>query len=305
MQRKRVTPAMSDAVAAAKSRQAGANPLQRVGLSTTQNFDTFDDALVFGDSRAETTAAVIFLHGFGDGPEGWAEGLKDARAARPTWKWVHLRGPKIAQPCYGGRKFQGWGDFVDRGLVDVGSRDHESDDARGHYASSVARVHAAIDTLVRRDGLTHRQIAIAGFSQGAAVAALAALTYGQPLAGVALLSGWLLPAARERLSTQSPSVNAGEGASWYVGHGTADDQVAYECAEASRRLLAAAGASVQSDDFKGLNHLASAAVGQERVLAHLDGCLGHAAKTASGRMVKKPRRAPEAEVRPWKNARKC
>ena len=51
---------------------------------------------------------------------------------------------------------------------------------------------------MRRDGLTHRQIAIAGFSQGAAVAALAALTYGQPLAGVALLSGWLLPAARER-----------------------------------------------------------------------------------------------------------
>ena len=28
-------------------------------------------------------------------------------------------------------------------------------------------------------------------------------------------------------------------------------------------------------------------------------------QTASGRMVKKPRRAPEAEVRPWKNARKC
>ena len=128
MQRKRVA-AMSAAVAAAKSRQAGANPLQRVGLSTTQNFDTFDDALVFGDSRAETTAAVIFLHGFGDGPEGWAEGLKDARAARPTWKWVHLRGPKIAQPCYGGRKFQGWGDFVDRGVIDVGSRDHEADDA--------------------------------------------------------------------------------------------------------------------------------------------------------------------------------
>ena len=74
MQRKRVTPAMSDAVAAAKSRQAGANPLQRVGLSTTQNFDTFDDALVFGDARAETTAAVIFLHGFGDGPEAGRKG---------------------------------------------------------------------------------------------------------------------------------------------------------------------------------------------------------------------------------------
>ena len=41
------------------------------------------------------------------------------------------------------------------------------------------------------------------------------------------------------------------------------------------------------------------------IARHLDGCLGHAAKTASGRMVKKPRRAPEAEVRPWKNARKC
>ena len=73
------------------------------------------------------------------------------------------------------------------------------------------------------------------------------------------------------------------------GVGDGDDQVAYECAEASRREVV--------EPLEG--------VGQERVLAHLDGCLGHAAKTASGRMVKKPRRAPEAEVRPWKNARKC
>ena len=147
-------------------RAKGASPLARLALSA-ESIGSGDRKsgerapIVYEPLQQPCEAAVIWLHGFGDGPEGWAEGLAAERLARPRWKWLFLRGRMVSQTCYAGQKVQGWGDFLETGLVSVGSADHETKDPRGCYKSTVASVHAAIDDLRRSDALKPSQIVVA------------------------------------------------------------------------------------------------------------------------------------------------
>ena len=144
---------------------------------------------------------MIWLHGLDDTAENWANGLAGARARHPTWRWLFVRAPERAITAYDGRLHLAWGDFHEAGAVRVGSRDY---DGKRWYAESIASVHAAVRTLVA-DGVPPRKIAIVGFSQGAALAAAAALTLETPIGGWAMLAGWLLPAAREALRAGAKS----------------------------------------------------------------------------------------------------
>lgn len=259
-------------------RHKGASPLARLALSVdsvSSGKNTSTTApVVFEPLEQPCEAAVVFLHGFGDGPDSWAEGLAAERLARPRWKWLFLRGRQIPQTCYSGQKVQGWGDFLDSGLIDVGSADHESKDSRGCYKTTVASVHAAIDGLRTSDSLRASQIVLAGFSQGGACAALSALRYPRKLGGLLVLSGWLLPSARKALAAGS----ANREMRVFVSHGTHDNQVGFGCAEFSTRLLQEAGASVEFETQQGLNH----ELGQEaklKAFRFLDDVLRPAADT--------------------------
>jgi len=152
-----------------------------------------------------------------------------------------------------------WGDFVDAGVIRVGSADHESTDPQGYYAATVAAVHQCIDALRRDDAVPSQRIAIGGFSQGAASAAECALSYHQPLAGCMLLSGWLSPSARSALA-----YSENRRMEWLVCHGTADELVAVSCGELAVRALRDAGAGVQCEFFEGVGHTESKCGGQAR-----------------------------------------
>lgn len=221
--------------------------------------------LVFGPALTPR-AAVIWLHGLDDAPESWAERLVNERHRRPDWKWVHLRAPERPITCYQKMRHSAWGDFVDDGIVRVGSRDHESRDPKGWYAASVARVHEAVE-LLAAEGVPPARVAIVGFSQGAALAAEAALTLRPRLAGFAVLAGWLSPRARKAVSH---GANGRSGARVLVAHSTGDEQVDFSCALLAERLLAEAGAGVRLEELNGVMHVAGEAQLKSRALTFLD-----------------------------------
>lgn len=206
-------------------------------------------ALVFAPAEC-CTAAVVWLHGFGDDPGGWAEALQPLRGAHTSWKWVHLRAPPVPQTFLRGARLPGWGDFLEERCVGVGSADHESADASGHYAATAAAVHATVEALQREDGLAPERIVVGGFSQGAACALDSALSFSGRLAGCVALSGWLLPSARRALAAGTPNREM----PLLICHGTADPQVGFDCAEFAKRMLGEAGATVQFKAFRGMEH---------------------------------------------------
>ena len=209
-------------------------------------------------------SAVIWLHGLDDRPETWAHSLAGARKRHPRRRWVFLRAPERRITCYDGMTHPAWGDFADAGIVAVGSADHETRDRHHWYRASVAHVHRTVDTLVKA-GVPADRIAIVGVSQGGALAAEAALTHEVPLAGWAMLSGWLLPGARAALGR---SAN-GRGSRVLVCHSTGDDQVDYGCATLAVELLRAAGANVELESIPGMLHVESEGVAQRRALGFL------------------------------------
>lgn len=141
-----------------------------------------------------------------------------------------------------------WGEFLDKGCVEVGSTDHDSTDAAGYYAAAVRSVHHCIDAL-ERDGVPPERVVVAGFSQGAALALLGALTYTRPLAGCVVLSGWMLPSAKRSLAN-----SANRESQFLLVHGTEDTDVNCDCGDWAARQLRAAGAHVEFEEFEGLDH---------------------------------------------------
>jgi len=214
------------------------------------NFGPTPKADVNGEKEGSCSAAVLWLHGFGDRPEGWASMFRPLRRVAPQdWRWVHLRAPNLPQPGYGGRSLPGWGQFCSSQIVRVGSPDYDNPDADGHARSCVAAVQQELERLQSEEEVPAERILIGGFSQGAATALEVVLTSKRPLAGCIALSGWLTSRARAALAGGiCPKT------SFLVCHGTEDDQVHFECGEAAAKALRDAGFEVQFERLEGVEH---------------------------------------------------
>jgi phospholipase/carboxylesterase len=104
--------------------------------------------------------------------------------------------------------------------------------------------HAAIEALIRREnerGITTDRIALAGFSQGGAMALFSGTRYPDKLAGIMGLSCYMLleshfAAERAAVNQQTPI---------FLAHGTQDPVVNPLLGEQTRRLLESAGYAVE------------------------------------------------------------
>ena len=85
------------------------------------------------------------------------------------------------------------------------------------------------------------RIAIAGFSQGGAMALHIATRAAQKFAGVIALSCYL-PLSRELAEKRNP---ANDATPFFMAHGTQDPVVQFSMGDESRQLLAAAGYAVR------------------------------------------------------------
>lgn len=104
---------------------------------------------------------------------------------------------------------------------------HAKDDREGKIAAA-RQIESAVEKLESKMGIPPSRVVVGGFSQGGAVAMLAAYhRRGEgkvPFAGCVCLSGWLtmkddLPAVTEEVKKSTPL---------FWGHGQYDDKVLFE-----------------------------------------------------------------------------
>jgi phospholipase/carboxylesterase len=178
-------------------------------------------------------ATIIVLHGLGaDGTDflSFADEL-DLSAVGPV-RWVFPRAPVIPVTINGGARMRAWYDILGADLA-------RREDAAGLRASFAA-VHALLDREVAR-GMPAGRIVLAGFSQGCAITLGAGLRYGQRLAGLAGLSGYL-PLAP---ATDAERAHANALTPVFLGHGQRDGVVPMARGAEARDTLQALGMDVQ------------------------------------------------------------
>jgi predicted esterase len=196
-------------------------------------------------SSSSKRGALIFLHGLGDTPAGWSE-LKDSLPQmKPKLKDIHYvfpASPTIPISINGGMRMPGWFDLFDW-PIDVGSKDDKPGLLRG-----VEQIQKEVEKL-KAQGIPPSKIVLGGFSQGGAVALLAAYRNiggddDEPFAGCAGLSAWLtLP---EELQV---SEAAAQQTPLFWGHGTLDDKVLFPQQKFGVDKLRAAGVTVMDIQY--------------------------------------------------------
>lgn len=184
-----------------------------------------------------TQATLIVLHGLGaDGTDflSFADELK-LDAVGPV-RYVFPRAPVRPVTINGGNKMRAWYDILNMDLV-------QREDAVGLRAS-MALVHALIDAEVAR-GVPANRIVLGGFSQGCAIALGAGLRYGERLAGLVAMSGYM-PLA-DTLAAERSAANASTPV--FQAHGRSDGVIALPRATATRDQLLALGQPLEWHDY--------------------------------------------------------
>lgn len=176
--------------------------------------------------------SVIWLHGLGaDGHdfEPIARELALPPAAHVRFIFPHA--PLRPITLNGGYVMRGWYDIA--GLQAPMRHDHA-----GLNASELA-----IGNLIRREierGISARNIVLAGFSQGGAVALQTALRYPEPLAGIIALSTYL-PCESDPTWSIAP---ANQTTPILLAHGVMDNIIALPLAERALQYLRRHGCQV-------------------------------------------------------------
>ncbi len=179
------------------------------------------------------TFSIIWMHGLGaDGhdfeplvPELLEDGM-------PVIRFVFPHAPVRPVTINNGYEMRAWFDII-------GIDRRSAEDFAGINASAQALV-----GLIQREnerGIATNRIAIAGFSQGGAMALHIATRHPQEFAGVIALSCYL-PLARELLQAHNA---ANLGTPIFMAHGVQDPVVPIALGEDSREALQAAGYSVE------------------------------------------------------------
>ena len=181
--------------------------------------------------------SVIWLHGLGadgnDFPPIVPElGLPESAAVR----FVFPHAPSIPVSINGGMRMPAWYDIRD---MDLANRHDEA----GIRASA-----QALEALIRNEcerGIPAERIVLAGFSQGGAIAAHVALRYPERLAGLVMLSTYLV--LDSTLEQERHAANADLPV--FGAHGSLDPMVVPGRGEAARDQLTSLGYEVEWHEY--------------------------------------------------------
>jgi len=185
-------------------------------------------------SGPDPEAAVIWLHGLGADGNDFAAIVPelDLRGCPPI-RFVFPHAPSMPVTINGGYVMPAWYDIISL------ARDERRIDSAG-----VLRSCAAIRALIAREnqrGIPTRNIVIAGFSQGGAIALQGGLRQAERLAGILALSTYL-PIASTLEGERTP---ANADCPILMIHGTHDPVIPLDRALASRDRLQALGYPVR------------------------------------------------------------
>ena len=189
------------------------------------------------ETNTEPVAAVIWMHGLGADGHDFANLVPelDLRGCAPI-RFIFPHAPCIPVTINNGYVMPAWFDI--QGVNGQGPRD----------AEGIRRSEAAIRALIAQErvrGIKAKNIVLAGFSQGCAMALHTGLRFEERLAGIVALSGFL-PLA-ETIAAERHTANADTPV--FMAHGSYDTVVFPERGENSRDTLLALGQPVQWQVF--------------------------------------------------------
>jgi phospholipase/carboxylesterase len=187
------------------------------------------------------TASIIWMHGLGADGNDFAPivpelGLGDLRGIR----FIFPHAPMMPVTINNG--------YVMRAWYDVTYDDLEGTSRRKADAKGIRGSQAAIEKLIAREnqrGIAARNIVVAGFSQGGAIALQTGLRHSERLAGVMALSTYLplagsLPAEASATNRDAPI---------FYAHGTLDPVIPLALAAASHDKLVELGYKVEWHEY--------------------------------------------------------
>lgn len=188
-------------------------------------------------SHATPAASLIVLHGLGADGTDFLPMADELRldAVGPV-RFVFPRAPVRPVTINNGYPMRAWYDILG---TDLARREDEAG-----LRASQQQVEALIEREIAR-GMPAARIVLMGFSQGCAMTLLTGLRYGQRLAGLVGLSGYL-PLAE---STAAERSAANAEAPIFMAHGRDDPMVGIARASASRDALQALGYEVEWHDY--------------------------------------------------------
>ena len=185
------------------------------------------------ETTAKPAGAIIWMHGLG------ADG-HDFEPIVPELVRKNERGLRFIFPNAPTRPVTINGGYVMRAWYDIVGIDRKSaEDDKGIRASD-----ALVRSLIQREnerGIPTERIALAGFSQGGAMALFSGTRYPEKLAGIMALSCYMLLAknfAAERAA-------ANQSTPIFMAHGLMDNVVPSQLGEESRHMLEQSGYAVE------------------------------------------------------------
>ncbi|KAG2499161.1 hypothetical protein HYH03_002742 [Edaphochlamys debaryana] len=185
---------------------------------------------------------MIMLHGLGDTGDGWADIGYMYKESLPNTKFIFPHAPRRPITINFGMSMPGWYDIASLDEVD------RSEDKEGLVESK-----RYIEELIQKEvasGIPTSKVVVGGFSQGGAVA-LMMLRSNVQLGAVVGLSCYV------PLHTEQPVFSeANAKTPIFMGHGDADQTVAFSFGQKSYKLLQSLGANVEFQPYMGMAHSA-------------------------------------------------
>ena len=186
------------------------------------------------------TTAVIWMHGLGADGNDFVPIVNELDlSGAPAIRFVFPHAPMMPVTINNG--------FVMRAWYDVSFGDLEGRSRRADE-NGVRQSQAQIGRLVAREAerkIPFKNIVLAGFSQGGAMALQSGLRHPEKLAGVMALSCYL-PCA-DSFAAEAAPANAKTPV--FMAHGTHDPVVPYQMGANSRDLLARSGYDVEWHEY--------------------------------------------------------
>jgi phospholipase/carboxylesterase len=190
--------------------------------------------LVSINFSSHTTACVIWLHGLG--ADGHDFELAVEALNLPHIGFILPHAPYRKVTLNSGYEMRAWYDLY--GL----SKDSKQDEIG--IRESQAEIEAIIQQKIK-EGIPAERIAIAGFSQGGAIALHTALRYQDKLAGVLALSTYLpisatLPKEKSKANQNIPI---------FMAHGSFDEVITIQTSQHSRDFMQAEHYEVEWHEY--------------------------------------------------------
>ncbi len=191
---------------------------------------------VIVEPAGEPDGSIIWLHGLGADGHDFEPIVPELRLAEDlNLRFIFPHAPIRPVTINGGVSMRAWFDIV--------SLDRSGPMDEAGIRSSSKRLTEIIEQEHDR-GVPYDKIVLAGFSQGGAIAAHTAISFGLPLAGMMALSTYLpLPAGAGSDLPQPHDLPI------FMAHGAFDPVLPMELGKAARDSLSACGFTVEWREY--------------------------------------------------------